>query len=113
MGVTDTSTGEHYRWGSGSEGWHLLKRAELSVIEERVPPGDRERRHFHNRARQFFYILKGSAVLEVDGTRHQLGERQGLEISPGVAHQFMNESNAEVVLLVISAPMSHGDRENL
>ncbi len=44
MSVKDTSTGEHYRWGDGSEGWHLLKREDLSVIEERVPPGDRGRR---------------------------------------------------------------------
>lgn len=113
MKVTDTSSSEHYRWGKGSEGWHLLKRDDLSVIQERVPPGDQEQRHFHNRARQFFYILTGAAVIEVDGKRHELGERQGLEIPPGVAHQFRNESDAEVVFLVISAPKSHGDRENL
>ena len=113
MTVTDISTGEHYQWGNGSEGWHLLKREDLSVIEERVPPGDKEQRHFHNRARQFFYILKGTAMIEVDGKRRELRERQGLEIPPGVAHQFRNESNAEVVFLVVSVPMSHGDRVNV
>ena len=113
MNVTDISTAECYRWGSGSEGWHLLKREDLSVIEERVPPGDNEQRHFHRRSRQFFYIIRGAAVLEIDGKRVELREGQGLELPPGVAHQFRNESNAEVVFLVVSAPMSHGDRVNI
>jgi mannose-6-phosphate isomerase-like protein (cupin superfamily) len=113
MAVTDISTGEHYRWGNASEGWHLLKRDDLSVIEERVPPGDREQRHYHNLARQYFYILHGIAVIEMGGERHELRERQGVEIPPGTAHRFCNESDAEVVFLVISAPKSHGDRVNL
>ena len=113
MNVKDISACEHYLWGNGSEGWHLLKREDLSVIEERVPPGDNEQRHFHSRSRQFFYIIRGAAVIEIDGKRIELRERQGVEIPPGVAHQFRNESSAEVVFLVISAPMSHGDRVNV
>ncbi len=41
VGVVDTTTGQHYRWGAASDGWHLLDGADLSVIQERVPPGDR------------------------------------------------------------------------
>ena len=48
--VVDITSGERYQWGSASEGWHLLNQPELSVIQERVPPGDRERRHFHSKA---------------------------------------------------------------
>ena len=44
MRVIDSNSGERYQWGAGSEGWHLLNRADLSIIQERVPPGDRERR---------------------------------------------------------------------
>lgn len=113
MSVKDASTGEHYRWGTASEGWHLLRRDDLSVIEERVPPGEREQRHYHNRSRQFFYILRGAAVIEMEGVRHALRERQGLEVPPGAAHQFRNESDADVVFLVVSAPKSHGDRVGL
>lgn len=106
-------SGEHYHWGSASEGWHLLDRADLSVIRERSPAGDRERRHYHSKARQFFYILEGRAVLEVDGTRVELGPGQGLEIPPGTRHQFMNESDADVTFLVISSPRAHGDRTDV
>lgn len=102
---------EHYRWGEVCDGWHLLKLDELSVIRERVPPGVAETRHRHARSRQFFYVLDGSAVLEVDGTRHALASGQGLHVPPGAAHQFRNESAADVHFLVVSLPKSHGDRE--
>jgi mannose-6-phosphate isomerase-like protein (cupin superfamily) len=113
MRVIDSNSGERYLWGAASEGWHLLSRADLSVIQERVPPGDRERRHLHSRARQFFYVLEGEAVVEVDGVRFQLKSGQGLEVPPGAHHQFINESAAPVTFLVVSAPHSHGDRTNV
>jgi uncharacterized cupin superfamily protein len=106
-----TATAEHYTWGAACDGWHLLRSAELSVIQERVPPGAGETRHAHSRSRQFFYILEGEAILEVAGQRHQLPARTGLEIAPGVAHQFRNESRADVVFLVISQPPSQADRQ--
>ncbi len=106
-------TAEHYRWGEVCDGWHLLKLDTLSVIRERVPPGASETRHRHAHARQFFYVLDGLAVLEVDGTRHILGRGQGLHVPPGAAHRFGNESSADVHFLVVSSPKSHGDRENL
>jgi mannose-6-phosphate isomerase-like protein (cupin superfamily) len=109
----DIDVAEHYRWGEVCDGWHLLKQDGLSVIRERVPPGACEARHRHARARQFFYILEGAAVIEVDGARHALAAGQGLHIPPGAAHQFRNESVADVHFLVVSVPKSHGDREDI
>ncbi len=106
----DRATAEHYTWGGVCDGWRLLKRADLSVIAERVPPGARETRHFHSAARQFFYILSGCAVLEIDGERVTLAAGQGMEVPPGVPHQFMNASEVDVHFMVISHPSTHGDR---
>ena len=50
----------HYTWGDLCDGWHLAKTDALSVIQERVPHGAAETRHFHNRAEQFFYVLSVS-----------------------------------------------------
>jgi Cupin domain len=72
MQIVDFSNTEHYLWGAACDGWHLVKRDDLSVITERVPPGESEQRHFHNYSRQFFYILVGEAVIEVDGERKVL-----------------------------------------
>jgi hypothetical protein len=57
--LVDRANAEHYQWGDGCDGWHFLKRQDLSVIAKRVPAGAREVRHSHAAARQFFYILCG------------------------------------------------------
>jgi mannose-6-phosphate isomerase-like protein (cupin superfamily) len=107
---TSRSTAEHYVWGQECDGWHLLRTAGLSVIEERMPPGSREVRHWHARSRQFFYVLSGTLSMEVEGVRHELGARTGLELAPGLAHQATNESDRDAEFLVVSMPPSHSDR---
>ena len=107
---TSTRTAERYGWGEGCEGWDLVRAANLSVIEERMPPGASEIRHWHARARQFFYVLVGTLTIEVEGVRHTLDAGTGIELPPGTAHQPANESSADVRFLVISEPPSRGDR---
>lgn len=109
--VIDTGTAEHYVWGQQCDGWHLLRGETLSVIEERMPPGAREQRHFHTRARQFFYVLEGQLTMEVEGDSHQLEAGHGIEVEPGERHQAINASATGVRFLVISSPPSHGDRQ--
>jgi quercetin dioxygenase-like cupin family protein len=101
---------DHYAWGGTCDGWHLVRASALSVIEERMPPGAHEVRHRHAHARQFFYVLSGTLTLEVEGTRHRLDARTGLELPPGTAHQAINDGTADVEFLVVSTPPSHGDR---
>ena len=101
---------EHYVWGGTGDGWHLVRASALSVIEERMPPGAREVRHCHAHSRQFFYVLSGTLTIEVEGARHRLDPRTGLELSPGVAHQAINDGSTDVEFLVVSTPPSHGDR---
>jgi quercetin dioxygenase-like cupin family protein len=83
---------------------------ELSVVEESVPSGAEELRHYHNKARQFFCVLSGAAVLEAEGTEHRISAGSGIEVALGVHHKFMNKSDQEVVFLVIFAPSTKGDR---
>ena len=110
MAITSIESAEHYTWGDGCDGWHLLRSAGLAVIEERMPPGTAERRHRHERARQFFYVLEGELTMEVEGVEHCIGARKGLEIAPGDAHQALNRAAHDVRFVVISQPPSHGDR---
>jgi mannose-6-phosphate isomerase-like protein (cupin superfamily) len=103
-------TAEHNVWGGICDGWHLVRSADLSVIQERVPLGGRDTRALHSRSRQFFFVLDGEAVPEVWGQRHLLRARAGLEVAPGSPHQLINASAQAVTFLVISQPPSHGDR---
>jgi mannose-6-phosphate isomerase-like protein (cupin superfamily) len=106
------STAEHYIWGKGCDGWHLVKNPQLSVIQECMPAGTSEVRHFHHHAQQFFYVLSGEAVMEVDSRSIVLNAGEGIWIPAGTAHLMRNDSNDVVHFLVISQPPSHGDREN-
>lgn len=107
---TSTATALHYVWGENCDGWHLVRTPELAIIQERMPPGTSEARHFHHQARQFFFILAGDGVLEVDGRLHPLAARQVMEVAPGIPHQLFNRGTTDLHFLVISQPPSHGDR---
>ena len=104
---------EHYQWGEGCDGWHLVKTNCLSVIQELMPPKTKELRHYHNSSEQFFFILSGVATLEVNGVAHQLITQQGLHVPAGARHQLKNESNEHLSFIVTSTPPSHGDRIEL
>jgi mannose-6-phosphate isomerase-like protein (cupin superfamily) len=105
-----TDTAEHYGWGDGCDGWHLLRTAGASVIQERMPPGTSEDRHWHARSHQFFYLLAGSLDIELEGTAHRLTRGMGIEIPPGNAHRVSNDMAGDAEFLVVSVPPSHGDR---
>jgi mannose-6-phosphate isomerase-like protein (cupin superfamily) len=118
----------HYVWGNNCDGWNLVDKPELSVKMERMPPHTAEQEHFHGRARQFFFILKGSAtfvVVEevgmVEGaetnkgaeTRIEVRAQQGLEIPAGLRHRILNESEGDLEFILCSQPSTAGDRINI
>ena len=108
----DASTAEHYTWGNGCDGWHLLNNENLSIIQENVPAGSSEVKHYHNISRQFFFILEGEGTIELPDKIVKLSKNEGLEIPPKTVHRFINQSDSEVIFLVISSPKSHGDKVN-
>ena len=110
MNIVNTNNVEHYKWGQNSDGWHLLKSNELSVIEELVPPNEKEERHFHNDSQQFFYVLEGVGHIEIDGEMFELKTGNGIHVPAKVPHQLMNKGDENLRFLVVSQPKSHGDR---
>lgn len=109
----NSETSEKYIWGDNCSGWHLLKRDDLSVIYEEVPPGKTEIMHYHKKGRQFFYIIEGVAVMEVDEQFIQLSAGEGIYIEPGEHHRFRNDSSDTVRFLVVTSPKTPGDRVDL
>jgi mannose-6-phosphate isomerase-like protein (cupin superfamily) len=108
--VVSIKNGKHYVWGGNCDGWHLANSEALSVIQERVPKGNSEVRHFHNKAEQFFYVLSGVATLEVSGIVHTIKPNEGFHVPSGVTHTLSNTQEKDLVFLVVSTPPSHGDR---
>ncbi len=94
--IIDLQNAEHYNWRQNCDGWHFLKRDDLSIIKERVPPGGMEIAHFHKVSRQFFYILSGQTEIEMEVVKNALSAGQGIEVPPGITHKFKNVSNNDV-----------------
>lgn len=113
MKTVSAVNAEHYLWGQGCDGWRLLQGDDLSVIQERVPAGKAEVMHYHAHARQFFYILDGSAQMAFEDKVVSLQKGDGIEIPPLTKHRFENTTDQDVIFLVISSPKSQGDRIDL
>lgn len=101
---------KHYVWGDGCDGWDLVDRPGLSVKQERMPPHTAEVEHYHQKARQFFYILTGNAVFETEQGRIEVAAGQGFEIGPGLKHRIKNESETDLVFILCSQPSTANDR---
>ncbi len=113
MSLKNSGNAEHYTWGPACEGWRLLNAPDLAVIEERVPPGLGEVRHFHARSRQLFYVLRGRVEIELNGETHLLADGDSLEIPPTFPHCLRNPFGEDAIFLVVSAPSTTDDRVNL
>ena len=110
MNPASKHTAEHYTWGEGCDGWHLLKSDNLSVIQESMPPGTAEVPHYHRYSRQFFFILEGEIAIRSPEGDSRLCVGEGVHIAPGIMHRVSNAATAPSHFLVISSPPSHGDR---
>lgn len=108
--IISRTEANHYKWGGDCDGWTLVSGGDLLVIEELMPPGTSEIRHYHALAKQFFYVLAGTLTMEVDGALFEIAPRKGIEIKAQTPHQARNDSDSPVMFLVISAPSSRGDR---
>lgn len=102
----------HYHWGDGCEGWVLVDSPELSVKQERMPPGSAELLHYHEKAQQFFYILQGSAVFEVEGKGVTVNAGEGFHIAAGLKHRIINHAAVALEFVLSSQPSTNNDRYN-
>ncbi|HSU51642.1 MAG TPA: cupin domain-containing protein [Segetibacter sp.] len=105
---------DYYKWGNQCEAWKLADNKDLSIKLEKMPPGTEEVLHYHNFSQQFFYVLKGRAVFEIDGVILIVHEKEGLHIEAGRRHRIMNkEEDTALEFLVCSQPSVGADRQNL
>ena len=116
----------HYVWGDQCDGWNFVDQPGLSVKMERMPPHTAEQEHFHERARQFFFTLKGVATFVFTGWapgtvpataweegRIEVRAQHGLEIPPQLRHRILNESEEDLEFILCSHPSTKGDRTNI
>jgi mannose-6-phosphate isomerase-like protein (cupin superfamily) len=103
---------QHYTWGNNCDGWVFVDTDELSVKLECMPQQTEEALHYHEKAQQFFFILKGIATFEAGGKEFTVKANEGFYIKPGTRHRIANNSNEELEFILSSQPSTNKDRFN-
>ncbi|HRH46809.1 MAG TPA: cupin domain-containing protein [Pyrinomonadaceae bacterium] len=111
--IIEKETAKHYFWGENCDSWVFVDSAVLSVKQEKMPSGTREKLHFHSQAQQFFFILKGSATFYLEGEKVEVSAQKGLLIKPNTKHFIANETDESLEFLVISQPTTNNDRTTI
>lgn len=79
----------------------------LGIHHERLPPGRRTSfPHAESAEEEFVYVIEGEPDVWLDGHLHRLkpGDAVAFPAGTGIAHSFLNNTAAEVRLLVIGEP---------
>jgi len=59
----------------------LKSKGSFTVVEEIMPAGTTEIRHFHKNVEQFFYCLEGTLHMEHEGNMYVLFFEEGITIN--------------------------------
>lgn len=103
-------TSPWYSWGEQCIGYVLVDTPGLSVKQELMPPMTTETVHYHNKAQQFFYIIRGTAAVSLNGIETILIQGSGIHILPSEKHFIQNRGDDDLEFLVISQPSTNDDR---
>jgi len=81
-----------------------------SLAHATLSPGQKTERHFHPRAEEIYFVLRGRALMEVDGQTRELKEGDAVAIPSGAKHHVENIGDGELEFLCCCAPAySHDD----
>ena len=66
-----------------------------------VHPGKRLSYQTHARRAEHWYVVSGTATVTLDGTDHQVGPGQAVDIETGMAHRCANQTDTDVVFIEV------------
>jgi mannose-6-phosphate isomerase-like protein (cupin superfamily) len=75
-----------------------------SLAEATVPAGLATTRHRHPRTEEFYYIIEGSGILEIDGETRTVAVGDACLIPAGATHQIYNAGPGDLKILCCCAP---------
>ena len=79
-----------------------------SLAEARVPAGGSTQRHYHKLAEEFYFILKGKGMMEIDGETRAVGPGDCVLIPPAAWHTISAEEELRF-LCCCAPPYAHED----
>lgn len=82
--------------------------ANQSLAEAELPSGSFTDRHYHRLSEEFYYILHGHGVMEIDGEERQVATGDAILIPAGAWHQI-RATEALRFLCCCAPPYAHDD----
>ena len=83
--------------------------ANQSLAEATLPPGTATQRHYHRVSEEFYYLLEGSGLMEIDGATRTVGPGDAILIPPGAWHQITAGNTPLRFLCCCAPPYAHED----
>ncbi|WP_452224996.1 cupin domain-containing protein [Lacinutrix chionoecetis] len=108
--MVNKENSQTYKWGDNCTSWVFVDKENLSVKMESMPRNTKEKLHFHKKAQQFFFILKGTATFYTNNKMELINENEGIVINSQINHYIANETESKLDFLVISQPTTNNDR---
>jgi mannose-6-phosphate isomerase-like protein (cupin superfamily) len=62
--------------------------ARQSLAEATLPAGSATDRHYHKLSEEFYYLLEGRGLMEIDGEEHEVGPGDAILIPAGAWHRI-------------------------
>jgi quercetin dioxygenase-like cupin family protein len=69
-----------------------------------APPMSGPPLHVHSREDEWFYVLHGELVFEIDGARHTVHAGGSVFLRRGVVHRYQNYTDTDAQLLIVTTP---------
>jgi mannose-6-phosphate isomerase-like protein (cupin superfamily) len=82
--------------------------ANQSLAEATLPPGAATERHYHGVSEEFYYILEGKGLMEIDGDERVVGPGDAILIPARAWHQITAEGSMRF-LCCCAPPYAHED----
>jgi mannose-6-phosphate isomerase-like protein (cupin superfamily) len=79
-----------------------------SLAEASVPAGGATDRHYHKLSEEFYFLLEGEGMIEINGEARPVTPGDAILIPPGAWHQI-TASSALRFLCCCAPPYSHED----
>lgn len=79
-----------------------------SLAEATIPAGGETERHWHRESEEFYFILSGAGMMEIDGSEREVGEGDAILIPAGAWHQIRATGDLRF-LCCCAPPYRHED----
>jgi len=76
----------------------------ISMADIIIPAGVEVKRHHHPVAEEIYYITSGEGIMTINGASRRVGKGDAIVIEPGDVHTFVNDTKADVRMIVTSTP---------